>query len=281
VGPLDPVPENEALKEPSGAQRGSDGSTAFEPSVRAGTPEKLHLQISLEDVPEPISSLFQKLANPHRESKLRGFVKDYSSLLTPILTAIITGLVAFYGYKFDDHVSKDTLDKITTEFVGGADASMTAMRLAAYGDKALPAVKIALGAKKASIRDGAVEIAAQMYFAETVDREDLAKAMLTYYDNPVLRIGVLEWLATIESSLVPLSDNDSKAAFGKLKQTFGSVGGRCAEQGPDMAQAAANFLSAGSIGDRRDFVLGMDEHCPKDKEFDGTHKILHEALGPK
>ncbi|MFZ1007043.1 MAG: hypothetical protein WAN65_09410 [Candidatus Sulfotelmatobacter sp.] len=178
----------------------------------------------MEDVPEPISSLFQKLAKPHVESRLRGFVRDYSPVLTPILTAVIAGIVAFYGSKFDDRVSKDTLDKITTEFVQGGDANITAMKLAAYGDKALPAVKIALGAQEPKLRDGAVKIAAQMYFGETVDRGDLTKAMLKYYDNPVLRQGVLEWFATVESSPVPLSDKECEVVLGKMKKTFGDSG---------------------------------------------------------
>jgi hypothetical protein len=280
MGPLDPVPEGDVGKNQSGVPPGSPGGDVPVPREQAPPPERLRLQISLEDVPEPISTLFQKLAKPHVESKLRGFVKDYSPVLTPILTAVIAGVVAFYGSRFDDHVSKDTLDKITTEFVSAKGdpntTAITAMKLAAYGDKALPAVKIALGAKDKNLRDGAVTIAAQMYYGETIDRGDLTEAMLKYYDNPVLRLGVLEWFATVESSPVPLSDKNGKAALVKVRQTFVPSEGKCAEQGKDLAQAAANFLSAAeSLAGRKDLALAMDALCP---DSFGVHATLKQVL---
>jgi hypothetical protein len=241
------------------------------------TSERLRLQISLEDVPESVAGLLQKLAKPHSESRLRGIVKDFSSLLTPILTALIAGLVAFIGYEFDDHVSRDTLDKITTAFVSeGSDPNVTAMKIAAYGDKALPAVRMALGIKEPKLRNGAVKIAAQMYFTETVGRDSLTKKMLKYYDNPVLRLGVLEWFSTIESSQIPLSDEYREAFFQKLQKTFGAAGENCEDQGPDMAGAAANLLMTGPLANRKNFVLGMDQHCPK--SFDAVHRTLRDAL---
>jgi len=238
--------------------------------------QRLSLKISVEDLSEPISSALKKIATPHREPTLRSFVKDYSSLLTPILTAVIAAIVGYFGYRFDDHISKDTLDRITTEFVqGGTDPNITAMKLAAYGEKALPAVKVALGAKEPRVRDGAVQIAAQMYFEETVDRKKLTRDLLKFYDNPVLRLGVLEWLSTVQSSPIPLPDCQQNDAFKKLQQTFGPTGEKCSDQDAAIAGAAANLLLAG-LGNRRDFVAGMEQHCPKD--FDGTHKTLEEIL---
>lgn len=225
--------------------------------------DKLRIEVSLEDVPEPVSGLLQKLAKPHSESKLRGFVKDYSTLLTPIMAAIVAAVVAYFGNKFDDHISKDTLDKITTEFVkGDSDPNLTAMKLAAYGDKALPAVKIALAADDQDLRNGAVQIASQMYFTETVDRESLTKSMLNYYDNPVLRLGVVEWFSTIESSQVPLGDLYRNALLQKLQKTFGDAGERCKDQDAQVAQAVSSLLLTGPWATNKAFTSGMNKNCP-------------------
>jgi hypothetical protein len=263
---------------PSGARSSPDAGASAPGTVRVKQ-DKLRIEVSLEDIPEPVSGLLQKLAKPHSESRFHGFVKDYSTLLTPILTAIIAGIVSFFAYKFDDHVSRDTLDKITTEFVqGNTDPNVTAMRLAAYGDKALPAVKIALGTRNPMLRKGAVQIAAQMYFAETVRRDSLTKSMLEFYDNPVLRLGVLEWFSTIESSPVPLSDKYREAVFRKLQDTFNfdKDPKSCEVQGADLAGAVATLLAVGPLANRKDFLLAMDKSCPKD--FSGVHATLKGVL---
>jgi hypothetical protein len=268
VDPLDP-----------GQMKQSDSQAPELPAACAvgSTRDGLRLKVSLEDVPESVTSLLQNLAKPRSESRLRGIVKDYSSMLTPLLTALIAALVAFFGYEFDDHVSRDTLDKITTEFVrGNDDPNVTAMKLAAYGEKALPAVRMALGIQDPKLRNGAVKIAAQMYFTETVGRNSLTKSMLKYYDNPVLRLGVLEWFSTIEGSQIPLSDRHREAVFEKMQQTFGAAGENCEDQGPEMAGAAANLLLTGPLANKKPFVLGMDQHCPK--TFDAVHRTLRDAL---
>jgi hypothetical protein len=249
-------------------------------SAVGATNDGLRLKVSLEGVPEPVTSLLQNLAKPRSGSRLRGIVKDYSSLLTPILTALIAALVAFFGYEFDDHVSRDTLDKITTEFVrGNDDPNVTAMKLASYGEKALPAVRMALGIQDPKLRNGAVKIAAQMYFTETVGRDRLTKSMLKYYDNPVLRLGVLEWFSTIEGSQIPLSAPQREAVFEKMQKTFGSAGEKCEDQGPEMAGAVADLLLTGPLANRKSFVLGMEQHCPK--TFDAVHRTIRDALESK
>ena len=245
-----------------------DGSVST-PAAVSVKHDRLRIEVSLEDVPEPVSGLLQKLAKPHSESRLRGFVKDYSTLLTPIMAAIVAGVVAYFGNKFDDHISKDTLDKITTEFVkGDADPNLTAMKLAAYGDKALPAVKIALAADDQDLRNGAVQIASQMYFTETVDRDSLTKSMLNYYDNPVLRLGVVEWFSTVESSQVPLADPQREALFQKLQKTFGDGGERCKDQDAQVAQAVSSLLLTGPWTNKKTFVSGMNANC-------GNNPVVH------
>lgn len=82
--PLDPGQTKQ-----TGAPVSPDASTTPSAGMGGVPPGKARLQISMEDVPEPVLNLLQKLAKPHKESWMRGFVKDYSSLLTPLLTAVI------------------------------------------------------------------------------------------------------------------------------------------------------------------------------------------------
>jgi hypothetical protein len=262
---------------------GSAVDSSSEPNIRIVVPEQLHLHISLEGMPDSVSALFQKLAKGSSDSRwssrLRAFFKDYLPALTPIATAVFAGLVGFYGSKFNDQLTRDTLEKITTEFVEKRGDNIAAMKLAAYGDKALPAVWIALGSDDPTLRNGAVKIAKQMYFEETVEHKALIGAMLKHYrNNPGLRLGILEFLGELESA-DQLSPEDSRCALGLIKDTFGSDGQQCAGQGADLAGAAADFLSAGSFPDAMDFVRGMDAHCPKD--FTGVHKTLQDIAGSK
>lgn len=264
-------------------QRSSDDIRADatpEPNLRIIVPDELRLHISLEGVPESVSALFQKLGKPASESKLKGIIKDYLPALTPVATALFTGLVAFYGIKFNDQLTRDTLDKITSEFVEKkGDPNIAAMKLAAYGDKALPAVWIALGAEDPQLRNGAVKIAEQMSYEGAIDPRTLSEAMLKHYkNNPVLRLGVLEWLSGMESEN-RLSEAEAKDAFRHVQETFGLGGERCADQEEDLAEAAADFLAAGSLAGTNDFVRGMDAHCPKD--YTGVHKTLQDMAGSR
>lgn len=246
-----------------------------DPTVKAVSepvPEKFDLHISLGGVPSSLSTLFEKLAEPAGRSWLRDFVKDYLPALTPIATAILTGLIAVYGIKFNNQLLRDTLDKITTEFVEGkGDPTIAAIKLSAYGDKALPAVRIVLAAEDARLRGGGVLIVQQMYLEETVNRKKLVRELFHYYDNPVLRRGVLEWLVKMDRQLSPV---DSREALDKLKMSFGSDGQHCAEQDAQdsgqVAQEAANFLSIWHFEDSSDLVLGLVQHCPDN--FEGARE---------
>src|SRR6266568_110564 len=209
-------------------------------------------------------------------------LKDYIPALTPLAAVFISYLVFHYTDKFNERTSAsasaEMLGKLVSEVAQQKDdnaKTIEAMKLAAYGEQALPAVKIVLGADDADLRDGGVRVAKRMYLAETVDRGKLTEKMIEYYDNAFLRLGVLEWFADIESEDPrPLSDKESNGLLFKLKETFGSNAENCVQQGPDMAFGAAQFLSAWSNDGSKSFVGGMKEHCPKTDTWAGVHKEL-------
>jgi hypothetical protein len=237
----------------------ADGS-----AVRIVVPEKLDLRISLEGIPNALASAVENLAKPAKPApRLRTFLKDYLPALTPIATVVISVAVSVYTYKANDHRSTEALDQIISVFGGNNDdraRAIAAIRLAAYGEKALPAVRMVLGSDDPQLRSGGVLVAEQMYRAETVNHEELTKKMLGYYsaNDRLLRRGVLEWLVEMEHQL---SDDEGRLAYDMLKQSFGPHGELCAAQDETVALEAANFLFIWSFTDSKDLVLGLAREC--------------------
>jgi hypothetical protein len=222
----------------------SAGDAVAEPNLQIAVPEKLHLHISFEGVPESVAALLQKLAKPSSESKLKTIFKDYLPALTPIASAVIAFLVAYYGGKFDDRLTRDTLDKITTEFVEkSGDNNIAAMKLAAYGEKALPAVRMVLASDNDKLRNGGELIVQQMYVDETLGHKELLKEMIRDFESPALRRGVLEWF---DKMGLQLEERDRNNALNKLENSeygFGPSGQNCIREKDDgIPYGAANVL---------------------------------------
>ncbi len=232
--------------------------------MRIVVPDKLDLRISLEGIPNALASAVENLAKPAKPApRLRTFLKDYLPALTPIATVVISVAVSVYTYKANDHRSTEALDQIMSVFGGSNDdraRAIAAIRLAAYGEKALPAVRMVLGSDDPQLRSGGVLVAEQMYRAETVKHEELTEKMLGYYsaNDRLLRRGVLEWLVEMEHQL---SDEEGRLAYDMLKRSFGPRGELCAAQDETVALEAANFLFIWSFTDSKDLVLGLAREC--------------------
>jgi|GEM_PF-5367319 len=252
-----------------------------EPPVPAVTPEKYNVNVSIKSLPGPLLTALEDLKKrPEPMSAWKTIFKDILPVLTPIAALFVSWVAFYYANEFNARKSasesSETLGKLISEVGQKTDdrtKTIEAMKLAAYGDQVLPAVKIVLGADDPDLRDGGVQVAKQIYLAETMDRGKLTDEMQKYYDNPFLRLGALEWFADVESeSRLPLSDKASRVLFCKLKKNFGTNAERCTEQGEDLSLAAAQFLSAWAARDSNDFVKGMKEHCSR--SFVGVHKEL-------
>jgi len=279
-----------------------------EAGKESSDPGVLHVRLSLEDVPKPLITAVEKLSPPEPKSTkglkdyLSALMKDYLPALTPLAAVVVSIAVAYYSSAYNERASasaaSETLSKLIAEFDqdgGGTKKTwkndqerqaqeqkaktqkeredrIKAMRLAVYGDQALPAVKITLGAVDDAVRRGSVLVAVQMYRAETVERSKLTKEMLRYFDNSVLRRGVVEWLLEMDQQL---SEVDSRLFFERLKQLFGTEAQNCSKQDEDVARDAADVMGIWHFSDSKDFVLGLAKHCTY---FEGAREQAINAL---
>jgi hypothetical protein len=145
------------------------------------------------------------------------------------------------------------------------DLEIAAMKLAAYGDQALPGVKMALGARDDGLRHGGVLVAEQIYRAETVDHRRLIEGVLGYYSSrsPAMQRGVLEWLVKMKREL---SDEEGALAVGMLRETFGAKGEKCPTQDRGVAMEVTNFLPIWPSNESKELLGGMVAKC-KDNEI--------------
>jgi hypothetical protein len=252
-----------------------------------------------------VEGLAQLLEARKKEAQPSSFLKDYLPVLTPIAAILVSIVASYYTYEFNHRASvsaaSDTLSKLIQEFgptsktvdpsAAGEKApaaqkedndlseqqdTIKAMKLAVYGSQALPAVKMTLGADDADLRNGGVLVAVQMYRAETINREELTNAMRSYYENPALRRGVVEWLTKMDRGL---SEQDARLFFDKLKQNFGAQGQFCPDQEENVAREAAAFLRIWHFMDAKDLALGMASKCEGDSARQQAVAAL-QKIGP-
>src|SRR5215467_14009349 len=154
------MPSDESFPD-SGPTQSHSAHMSTEAHAKHSTPERLDVHISLEGIPSSITDAIANLGKPtEAKSKFRTFLKDYLPALTPIATAVISVAISIYTYRANDHRSTEALDKTVSEFgstnLDERAREISAIRLAAYGDKALPAVKMVLGANDRDLRTGGV-----------------------------------------------------------------------------------------------------------------------------
>jgi hypothetical protein len=253
-------------------ETGSDESTgvvaslAPEPAIRIVVPGKPDVVIRLAALQASLN-VGEKSERPKSMGQI---LKEYMPVLTPLAAVFVSFLAFYYTHQYNARTAavaaSDTLGKLITDAGQKADdraKRIAAMKIAAYGDQALIAVKMALAEE--DLRDEGVLVAKQMYRAETVDHTNLTAEMLRYYDNPVLRLGVVQWMRETGRDL---SQVDKSLAISKLRETLGPSGERCMEQEQQISGLtleAARFLVLWPISDdSRAFVSGMVAHCDVD-----------------
>jgi hypothetical protein len=293
-------PENEKSKTGSDQQLRASIDAVSAEATRGRMSDKLDLRVSLDSVPSILANAVENLAKPPRpESKMRVFLKELLPTLTPVATVAISIAALWYTslekerafnatQMAADAARRNTLAEIIVEFgqtVPGptdhpdpalaAKREVSAMRFAAYGAQALPAVRMSLGASYVGLRDGGEQIAEQMYRAETVERKVLMNEVLDDYDNQALRQGVLEWLSKMDTQLSP---EDSGLAFDKVKQTFGTRE-YCAKQDETVALEAAKVLNMWSLETSKDLLIGMVKSCIDAKKPDKFNDARTQVLG--
>lgn len=275
--------------------------TAAHPNSLAlgSMPGAFDLNVSLARIPSDVSDALERLAKPAPTSGIRAFFKDYLPALVPLAAVAVSFFVGYYGYRFNERTSEisqraavntttDALGKILDEF--GSENTVTtdvqkeaekrkqliaAMKLAAYGDQALPAVKIVIGGGDQKLRSGAVQVAEQMYRAGTVEHSRLTSELVGYYDNPAMQLGVLEWLVRMKDDL---SLEDERTAFQKLQQSFGPNATNCASKDDEVTVDVATAISNWQLPESKDLLLGIATNCTyigaRNQAIIGLDKII-------
>jgi len=232
-----------------------------------------NVRVSPEAVPELLAQLIQKLdSTPPEVSRSRLFVKDYLPVVTPIAAVLVTAIVAYGTYKINqaayeinraasEAASTERLGKIIDDFGQTADSrkrTIAAMKLAAYGNLALPAIKLAFGAQDPQLRADGVLIAEEMYRSETIGRGQLTAQILSYYADPVFRPSVLRWLVEMGRDLSP---DHGRLAFEKLRQALGPFGEGCKGEESEQQLDATRFLTLWADKDSKQFIIGLAKNC--------------------
>lgn len=244
-----------------------------------------------------------------KRPETRHIFKDYVPILTPLAAFILSWIAFHYTNEFNQRASVDASSRTLADLISlfgqkagdvkddagkqheghvkqrvqNADDvenehkahAIAAMKIAAYGDRALLAVKMAFGSDDPELREGGKLVAEEMYLVETVERGRLTNEILGYYDNSVLRLGAQEWLIRMESRL---STEDSKLALDKLKQVFGSSAENCLSQDEEVAERAASFLPNGHLAETKDFLLGMIKNCIVPNQTSRFERVRNNAM---
>jgi hypothetical protein len=159
-----------------------------------------------------------------------------------------------------------TLSAIVANIGSGAtaDKEVAAMRIAAKGDEALPALKMLLAARDDTLRQNAVDVATELYLSrDAAGRSKLAAIMVQYYRDGIRR-GVIQWAATVVPQLSEGGDWD--VLYGEVKKTFGEEGEHCSDPVPSddldgLAMDTSLLLKERSAPSDMSMVIGLIKNC--------------------
>jgi hypothetical protein len=140
------------------------------------------------------------------------------------------------------------------------------IELATSGERAMPAVRMALQSSDESIRRFAVGVAVKAYEGGTVDRAQFIQSTITDFSettDDVLRRGLLECLVRIPNR----TESQNKQIFVLLKETLGGYSKPSSREELPSADTnallleAARFLGSWSSTESKDLLLGFAEYC--------------------
>lgn len=250
--------------------QGNDQNSPATSAVTVVFPDHVDVHVSVASIPTELSDTLRKLSEPQSPPKSR--VRNWLPMLTPVAAICVSAVLSYFAYNLNKRDSQSKLaeirGKLIADFVDKPDdasQAITSLKLAGYGDEALPAVKMSLGSEDERLRRGAAMVAVEMYQAKTMDRDKLLNEILDLNDNtenPFLHRGILEWLVTMKPQLsMAKSEEIYNNVFTDLKRRFGTRAEKCVGQNEEFALEAAVFLYNWRSKGSKDFLIGMLENC--------------------
>lgn len=207
-----------------------------------------------------------------------GFAKDVGpfvtglgsitvSIVVGLLTVTVTAAVAFFNYQVNSKQAQATEMNLKTaaltDFIEPDDGKRTlaAIKLAAHGEAALPAIKLTLGVDHEGIRTGGVQAAKIMYESRPDLRSILLAEMSRSFrdSNPILRRGVLEFYTKVASQM---EKPEQQLFLNELKATLGANAKSCSNHDEALVREAATFLSKIPFPEVTELLLDIARNCP-------------------
>ena len=229
---------------------------------------------ALENSGRAIVDKVQEPQQANNWTKFTGLVKDFgpvftgtASIIASLLAITLTGVVAYFTYQFNQKQAAALQTSLRTtaltDFTQAEEGPRTlaAIRLAAYGTDALPAIRMALGVTHEGIRAGGVQTAEVLYRSRPEVRQDLLVEMIRDFDdqNPTLRLGVLEFYI---KAAPQLSAQEKRAFLAPLGGRLGSHASLCSNENSDFVLKSATFLTKGSFPEAKELLLDIARNCP-------------------
>lgn len=196
------------------------------------------------------------------------------SIVVGLLTVTVTAGVAFFNYQVNSKQAQATQMNLKTaalnDFIEEDDGKRTlaAIKLAAYGKDALPAIKLALGVTHEGIRTGGAQAAEIMYQSRPDLRPELlAEMSLSFKEsNATLRLGVLEFYSRVAPQMMK-EEAEQQRFLNELKAELGANAKSCSNHDQNFVLQAATFLSKVPFPEVTELLLDIARNCPP-----GTHE---------
>ncbi len=237
-----------------------------------------------------VGKLQESLGKKTPGQKLMQGIKDLAPVITSLAAVIVTITIGYSSCKFNERQAALTRDQAAVtqadlkrswlaDFTDSDDAKrkIGAIKLAAYGDEALPAIRDALGINNESIRQGGILTALTICRSLPKARAHLLEGMLAYFEEPnsELRLGVLEFY--IEASK-ELNAAEMAAFYKHLKGRLGQNASNCINEEGEFVLKAAIFLALGSFSEAKTLLLDIIRNCPSTAGNDKYEGARNQAV---
>lgn len=208
-------------------------------------------------------------------TRIKEFLKDLGPPITGLASLIVVILVSYFGYQINSRqtqIQKEQSDTarlnlriaVIKEFseriarVGAKEDNLTknleAIKLAQYGEDALPTIKIALGSDDDRVQDSIALVVAYLFQSNDAMRRKVLEELQAYFKTPdiILQTSVLNCFRVLDRRLT----DEEVREITKLIRAKVNPGLDCSRQENEkLIDQAIAFLSRSPSTDAKEFLL--------------------------